>query len=43
MECKLCKYKFLCKNYNNKCERYEKEEYTELIKKENGTKEIKPI
>ena len=43
MNCKNCKYKFLCKDYGKVCNRYEKESLSEVIKKDNGIKEIRRI
>ena len=41
-DCKTCAKRYLCKEYGQVCDKYEKEPYTEVIK-ENGIKEIRRI
>lgn len=41
--CENCNKKFLCKDYGKICDKWQKEDYTELIKKDNGIKEIRGI
>ena len=42
-DCKNCGKKYLCKNYGTVCEEWVKQDYTTIVIKDNGIKEIRRI